>query len=116
MGRVLALTDDLIFQAKLLETARLAGIELRAVTSAGALSDEARKRPALIVVDLNARSEPISAIQMLRAAGNAAPVVGFFSHVHTGLAQRALAAGCCEVMPRSEFTRNLAAILSAAKD
>jgi len=116
MARVVALVDDLIFQAKLLETARLTGIELRVVASASALSDEAAKRPALIVVDLNARSEPIRAIGMLCAAGNTAPVIGFCSHVQTGLAQRALAAGCREVMPRSEFTRNLAEILATAND
>jgi len=115
MAKVVALVDDLFFQAKLLETARQAGVELRVVTSAGALSSEASARPALIVVDLNGRSEPLSAIEMLRAAGNPAPVIAFFSHVHNGLAQRARAAGCREVMPRSEFTRNLAAILAAVR-
>jgi hypothetical protein len=43
-------------------------------------------------------------------------VVGFLSHVQTDLAAQARAAGCDEVMPRSAFTQNLAAILTAAKD
>jgi hypothetical protein len=32
-----------------------------------------------------------------------------------GLAERARAAGCRDVMPRSKFTQNLATILSQAK-
>jgi hypothetical protein len=36
--------------------------------------------------------------------------------VQLDLAAQAQAAGCNQVMPRSAFTQNLAAILSAAKD
>jgi hypothetical protein len=43
------------------------------------------------------------------------PVVAFLSHVQVELAEAARAAGCREVMPRSEFTRNLATILERAK-
>jgi DNA-binding NarL/FixJ family response regulator len=43
-------------------------------------------------------------------------VVGFLSHVQRDLAAQAQAAGCDEVLPRSSFTQNLAAILSVAKD
>jgi hypothetical protein len=42
--------------------------------------------------------------------------VGFLSHVQRDLATQAQAAGCNEVMPRSAFTQNLAAILGTAKD
>jgi hypothetical protein len=38
------------------------------------------------------------------------------SHVQTQLAAQAQAAGCNEVLPRSSFTQNLAAILSASED
>jgi len=115
MATVVAFVDDLFFQARLLETARQVGVELRAVLTAEALADELREQPALVLVDLNARADAVNAIEMLRATGNAAAVIGFFSHVQTELAERALAAGCREVMPRSKFTRDLAAILSAAK-
>jgi hypothetical protein len=43
-------------------------------------------------------------------------VLAFLSHVQTDLAAQARAAGCTEVIPRSVFTQNLAAILEAAKD
>jgi hypothetical protein len=41
--------------------------------------------------------------------------VAFLSHVQVALAAQAKAAGCDEVMPRSSFTQNLAAILGGAK-
>jgi len=43
------------------------------------------------------------------------PVIGYLSHVQTELAEQAKAAGCREVMPRSKFTMNLAAILTSTK-
>ena len=115
MARVIALVDDLFFQAKLAETARQTGVELKVVTTPEALAEEARNAAGLIVIDLNARTDAIGAIEKLRAAGNAAPLIGFLSHVQTELAERARAAGCREVMPRSKFTQNLAAILGRVK-
>jgi DNA-binding NarL/FixJ family response regulator len=67
------------------------------------------------VVDLNARQGPLEAIEQLQRAGNRIPIVGFLSHVQTELAQRAQAAGCKQVMPRSKFTMSLAEILSQAR-
>ena len=72
--------------------------------------------PKLVIVDLNARSQPLQAIEKLRQTRKDVRVVGFLSHVQTELAAQAQAAGCNEVLPRSSFTQNLAAILSAAKD
>jgi DNA-binding NarL/FixJ family response regulator len=72
--------------------------------------------PKLLIVDLNSRSQPIAVIERLRATKNGVRVVGFLSHVQTDLAAQARAAGCDDVMPRSAFTQNLAAILAVAKD
>ncbi len=116
MANVVALVDDLFFQAKLQETARQVGVELKTVATGDALLAEAqRSAPALLIVDLNARSGAIEALERLRAAGNQRPVVAFLSHVQVELAERAKAAGCQQVMPRSKFTQNLAAILAQAK-
>ena len=115
MAQVLALVDDLFFQAKLLETAKHVGVELRCVATAATLLDEARRSaPALVVIDLNARGGGIEAVQQIQR-DNPWPVIGFLSHVQTELAERARQAGCHEVMPRSKFTQDLAAILSRAK-
>ncbi len=116
MANVVALVDDLFFQAKMYETARQVGVDLKTVTTGDALLAEAKQTsPALLIVDLNARHGAIEALERLRAAGNQRPVVAFLSHVQVGLAERARAAGCQQVMPRSKFTQNLAAILSQAK-
>jgi CheY-like chemotaxis protein len=116
MGRVVALMDDLFFQMKLAETAKHLGVEVKVATTVEALLSLLDSAPKLLIVDLNSRSQPIAAIERLRAAKNGVRVVGFLSHVQTDLAAQARAAGCDEVMARSAFTQNLAAILAAAKD
>jgi DNA-binding NarL/FixJ family response regulator len=116
MGRVVALMDDLFFQMKVAETAKQLGVEFKVATTAEALTALLDPAPKLLIVDLNARSQPIATIQKLRAQKNAVRVVAFLSHVQKDLAAQAQAAGCDEVMPRSIFTRNLALILGAAKD
>lgn len=132
---VLALVDDLFFQAKLTETARKLGVKLKTVTTGTALVAALRELreeitkgthggsqdgsmgelPRLVVVDLNARQGAVEAIEQLHVSGNAIPIIGFLSHVQTELAQRAQAAGCKQVMPRSIFTANLSEILRQAK-
>jgi DNA-binding NarL/FixJ family response regulator len=116
MGRVVALMDDLFFQMKLAETAKHLGVEVKIATNADALLALLEPAPKLIIVDLNARSQPVQAIQRVRAEKNGVRVIGFLSHVQTELAAQAQAAGCDEVMPRSKFTQNLAAIVGAARD
>lgn len=116
MGRVVALMDDLFFQMKLAETAKQLGVEVKVATNADSLLALLEQPPKLVIVDLNARSQPLQAIERLRAVKNGLRVVGFLSHVQMDLAAQARAAGCDEVMPRSSFTQKLASILSAAKD
>jgi CheY-like chemotaxis protein len=116
MAQVLALIDDLFFHAKVQETAKQLGVQLRICTTAEALLTELEKEaPKLVVVDLNARSNPFSVIEQVQGTGRAVPLIAFLSHVQTELAERARAAGCREVMPRSQFTRDLATILSRVK-
>jgi CheY-like chemotaxis protein len=115
MARIVALVDDLFFQARMLETAKQLGIELKTYGDGSALVSEVRKdNPRLIIIDLNARQNPIDAIEQLQGEGIHAPIVGFLSHVQKELAERAKAAGCTEVMPRSLFTQKLATILAGA--
>jgi CheY-like chemotaxis protein len=116
MAQVLALVDDLIFQAKMQETARLVGVDLRACSTGEALlAAVAKDAPKLVIVDLNARNNTLSAIERIRASAHDIPLVAFLSHVQVELAERARAAGCREVMPRSQFARDLATILAQAK-
>jgi CheY-like chemotaxis protein len=116
MGRVIALMDNLFFQMKLAETAKQLGVEVKVATDGEALMQLMESAPKLIIVDLNARSQPLRTIEKVRQVRKDIRVVGFLSHVQTELAAQAQAAGCDEVLPRSSFTQNLAAILSVAKD
>lgn len=59
MADVVALVDDLFFQAKMLETARQVGVELKTVTTGDALlaavhENNTQTSPSLLIVDLNA--------------------------------------------------------------
>lgn len=122
MADAIVLIDDLFFQAKLHETAKLTGTKLETVTTGEQLVKSAAANPAaLIIVDLNARQGAMDAVELLGKSGgqdgqgNPRRVIAFLSHVQTDLAERARKAGCQEVMPRSMFTQNLAAILRGAK-
>jgi CheY-like chemotaxis protein len=124
---VLALVDDIFFQAKISETARKLGVTLKTVSTGTALVNAldsalnpapggpSSDLPRLVVVDLNARQGAVEAIEQLQRSGNPIPIIGFLSHLQTELAERAHAAGCKQVMPRSSFTANLSEILRQAK-
>ncbi|MGB2590507.1 MAG: hypothetical protein WBG02_08790 [Candidatus Acidiferrum sp.] len=116
MGKVVALMDDLFFQMKVAETAKHLGLELKVAGNGDALMGLLEPVPNLVIVDLNARSQPLAVIERLRAAQKDLKVVGFLSHMQRDLAAQAESAGCTDVMPRSVFTKNLAAILGTAKD
>jgi DNA-binding NarL/FixJ family response regulator len=119
MADAIALIDDLFFLAKVHETAKHTGVTLETAATGEQLLKAAAANPAaLILVDLNAKQGPLDAVLQLCARnGKDSPrrVIAFLSHVQTDLAERARAAGCSEVMPRSKFTQNLAEILRGAK-
>jgi len=126
MADAIALIDDLFFLAKVHETAKHTGVTLETAATGEQLLKAAAASPAaLILVDLNARLGALDAVERLCAAngparpaggqGNPRRVIAFLSHVQTDLVERARAAGCTDVMPRSKFTQNLAEILRGAK-
>jgi DNA-binding NarL/FixJ family response regulator len=119
MADAIALIDDLFFLAKVRESAKHIGITLETAATGEQLLKAAAASPAaLILVDLNARQGTLDSVERLCRAngpGTSRRVIAFLSHVQTDLAERARAAGCAEVMPRSKFTQNLAEILRGAK-
>jgi len=93
MAQVVALVDDLFFQAKIVETAKQLGVDLRTCATPEALAAEiAKDAPRLVVVDLNARANPLEAAERVaervRAGGAEIALVGFLSHVQVDLAAR----------------------------
>jgi DNA-binding NtrC family response regulator len=116
MADVVAFMDDIFFQAKVIETARHVGVEVKVCATADALAAEiAQGKPRLLIVDLNARANPFDAISLAQMEAKSVPMIAFLSHVQLDLAERARVAGCTDVMPRSKFTRDLATILARAK-
>src|SRR5271165_5435572 len=111
MGRIVGFLDDLFFQMKIAETAKQLGIEFKVASTVEALLGLLDPPTRLVIVDLNARNQPIATIAQLRATHKDLRVLAFLSHVQTELAAQARAAGCAEVLPRSTFTQNLPAIL-----
>ncbi|HYW66264.1 MAG TPA: hypothetical protein VFB10_06115 [Candidatus Dormibacteraeota bacterium] len=116
MGRAVALMDDLFFQMKVAETAKQLGVDFKVATTGEALMSLLDPPTKLVIIDLNARGNPLATIEHLRATQKEMRVVAFLSHVQTELAAMARIAGCTDILPRSLFTRNLAAILETAKD
>jgi len=116
MGRAVALMDDLFFQMKVAETAKQLGVEFKVATTGEALLTMLDPPTKLVIIDLNAQGSPVATIEHLRATQKELRVVAFLSHVQTELAAMARAAGCTDILPRSLFTQNLAAILETAKD
>ena len=112
---IITAVDDMFFSSKIRTTAEHLGVTLRSVRNLETLLSIARETaPDLIVVDLHSeRIDPLAVAQALKADQQFAsiPLLGFFSHVQTDLKESALAAGYDSVIPRSLFSRDLAAIL-----
>lgn len=116
MGRAVALMDDLFFQMKVAETAKQLGVDFQVATTSEALLSLLDPPTKLVIIDLNARSSPVATIERLRATHKDMRMVAFLSHLQMELAAMARAAGCSDVLPRSVFTQNLAAILETARN
>lgn len=113
---VLVLADDLFFSSKIASTARLCSVPARLLKTSRELLQYADPEKAkLIIIDLNGRAtEPVRAIQELKASprSDAIPVLAYFSHVQTELAEEARKAGADRILPRSAFSARLASLLT----
>jgi CheY-like chemotaxis protein len=115
MAGVVAAVDDLIFGAKLQETARYLRVELafaRSPEDAAALTRA--RRPTLVIVDLQSEvCRPLETIRRIKEDPDlrATPVLGYFAHVRDDVRTVAAEAGCDELLPRSAFSARLAEIL-----
>ncbi len=104
--------EDLIFQAKILETARQVGVPLWVVAPAKVQQALTEDRPIAILLDLN-HGSAIKALQGVKSdpVTRQVRVLGFLSHVDTELARSARAAGCDTVLARSAFSERLPQLL-----
>ncbi len=110
--KAVAVVPDLFFQARIREAASAAGVPLAFATTeealAAALSTGGVR---LVIVSLEARSpDPFRVIALSRGR-EGVRTVGYLNHVYEDLRDRALAAGCDEVLPKGAFSKRLPAIL-----
>ena len=112
--KVVAVVDDLLFTVKISDMAKRTGLQVEFVKSAPDVVEAAKSNPLLIIIDLNTHAlDPIETIRSLKAdpTTKGVSLLGYVSHVHGELKQRAHDAGCDMVMARSAFSQNLPMIL-----
>lgn len=110
-GKIL-LVADILFSSKVKEAAEALAIPVTSIKSAAQVAEEAAQNPAAaLILDLNAtRVDPFELMAEARKAG-LKRIMCFFSHVDTELAERAHAEGAEAVIPRSQFTKDLPALI-----
>lgn len=112
---VLVLADDLFFSSKIASTARLCSVPVRLLKTSRELLQYAEpEKVKLIIIDLNGRTtQPVRAIQELKGSSgrDEIPILAYYSHVQTELAEEARQAGARWILPRSAFSARLAGIL-----
>lgn len=109
---VVAVIDDLFFQAKVRTTLQHLGLAADVVPNGGRLQARLQEgdAPALVIVDLTLRSDDAtSLIRELRAAehGRSMPILAFGSHVAVEVQKEALQAGASQVVAKSAFAKRL---------
>ncbi len=108
-----------MFTSKIRTTASGLGVPVAfARSSATALEQMRTAAPALVILDLNnPRTDPLGTLAAMRrdAALAGIPTLGYVSHVDTATIEAARAAGIGEVLARSAFTTQLAAILERGR-
>jgi CheY-like chemotaxis protein len=113
---ILAVLDDLMFTSKIKTAASQLGVAVTFARSADAALAEMRKTaPSLVILDLNnPRTSPLGIVAELKndPALASTRTIGFASHVQVDVINAARQAGVDEVMARSAFVQNLAAILT----
>lgn len=111
---VLMLSDDLIFNSRVMGTAKDMGAIVRTARNSEVLLKLARESPsACVIIDLANPGLRIGDLAGdLKQLQPAARVIAYGSHVDVAGLQAAREAGCDVVLPRSQFVANLPADLA----
>jgi len=116
--RLVAVLDDLLFLVKIQEAAKRAGMEAIFVKSQSEALSQAKRAPALMILDLNYKAaQPLDLITRLKSEEETKNVrlLGYVSHVQIGLRQEAEKRGCDQIVARSVFVENLPKLLDATE-
>lgn len=112
MAQVVAAVPDLFFRSRVLETAKALSVTVEVARDADEVLQKVRaEKPRLVLMDLQAQAlQPLETLRSLMGI----PVVGFLAHEQTELREKALAAGCTEVLTKGQFSAQLPALLGRA--
>ena len=114
---ILVVADDLLFRSKISTTAKSLNVVVRAATTPEAAIERARvDKPTLVLLDLDGQKPaPFEVLEQFAADPTLRNLktVGFVSHVHADLVQKARALGIGSVLARSAFVAQLPELLAA---
>lgn len=116
---MLSCCRDLIFSTKIRSTAEHLGVPFRGAATPKAVADRLNQvddgrlnQPVTgVLVDMEMGGDALAIIRQVKEHSPAVPVIAFGSHVAVELLAAARDAGADAVMPRSQFTAQLPALL-----
>jgi CheY-like chemotaxis protein len=114
MARVTALIPDLLFGSRAVGLLEGSGHEVDLITSEAEAWDLVAGTDVLVVDLTTDDIDAAALVDSLRTGGEMAGtrVLGFYAHVQPDVRERALAAGFDQVVPRSRFDREGAALVA----
>lgn len=105
---VVHLSDDLIFASRVAGVARDLGLDCVTVRSSDVLKARITDdRPACVVIDLANPGLQLADVLASLPTGTRPRIVAYGSHVDVAGLRVARAAGCDDVLPRSQFVEEL---------
>jgi CheY-like chemotaxis protein len=117
---ILVVADDLLFRSKISTVAKALGVVVRAATTPAAAIERAREdTPTLVLIDLDGQGPgPFEVLEQFSndPSLRALRTLGFVSHVHADLVQKARRLGVGQVLARSAFVSQLPDILAPHAD
>lgn len=114
MKKILAVMSDLFFVATVNDIVKRFGASLTVVQNELIFRERLKDQPLGLIFDLNCTTlDPIQLIAEAKAdsATRAIPVICFYPHVQTNLAEKAAAAGADAILRRSVFVDSLPELL-----
>ena len=116
---ILVINNDLIWETKIAETVRQAGLKSVTAKTEQEAMDRARQHPSLILIDLGIKSlDPMALVRRLKedAELKKVPILGYTFHTDQETWQKGAAAGFDQVVARSALQQALGNELAKIKN